>query len=226
MVLIYTDLLLDDLCALEVLGKWCKSQNKKAMLVGTCLDELHNSVYGSPHVRNLTQARTYLDKWFGKYELVSEKSKRYRYNPEMIIVICSVTAFYRDLTNWLIFNDRVNFFDAYKTGQFVRPIYIMGGSSKAKDGIGTEYNASADKQAFTELLKSRWVQYYFNETCLKLFDKYGYETKALNFKPEFLDEYLTTMSKLGENLYCPDLMVANDLVMHNGTHSQTVGKVV
>ncbi len=220
MVLIYTDLLLDDLCALEVLGKWCKKFNKKAMIVSTCLGELHNSVYGSTKVRNLTQAKTYLNKWFGKYELISEKNRKFRYDPEMIIVMCPVTAFHRDLHNWLIFNDRISFLDAYNKRTVVCPIYIMGGSLKAADGIGTEYNASADKGAFTELLKSGWTMYYFNETCLSLFDKLGYEVKSLGFKPEFLDEYLATMKKLGENLYYPDLMVANDIVGRGGRYAQ------
>jgi hypothetical protein len=44
--------------------------------------------------------------------------------------------------------------------------------------------------------------------------------KSLGFKPEFLDEYLATMKKLGENLYYPDLMVANDIVGRGGRYAQ------
>ena len=204
MILIYSDLLLDDLCGLDVLGKWCNERSEKAFVVGTCLDELSHSEYGSPKVRTLDDARGYLNKWFDNYELVPEGSGEIRRDPNVIIVLCPVTAFVADLDKKI-----TNCPQGCSC-------YVMGGSGVAEDHMKGEYNASCDKESFSRLLQMGIAKYYTMEVGKELFRMLGYETEMFGKKPEFLDEYCAQMTTMKESLYCPDLMVANDLMIRQG----------
>ena len=197
MLLIYTDMQLDDLCALEILGGWCAKYHQKAFIVATNIKELKKYDYGSIFVKTIKDAKEYLDDWFTYgYEIVSEAALRRpaRDDIEAIFVLCSCTA---------IFNDT-------KTRQWIlsKKLYIMGGSSQADDGVGAEYNASRDRLAFRLITtQCKYKRIYNYEACERIFMTYGYR-----YKPIFLDEYIMTMRAIKNVEYCFDLMVINDFI--------------
>jgi len=101
-VLIYTDLLVDDLCALEILGKWRFGKEHKAFIVATNLDRLRDSkCYGrSERVINIKDAKAYFDMWFENgYTVVGEDNQKRPNDKDIncIIVLGSCSALFDDM---------------------------------------------------------------------------------------------------------------------------------
>ena len=77
-IAVYTDLLLDDLCALEVLGKWCADNKVRAKIICFNTKELASSNYASSKVQTYSQARPYLHSWFKEKTVYNGDARSYK----------------------------------------------------------------------------------------------------------------------------------------------------
>ena len=243
-IVVYTDLLLDDLCALEVLGKWCTDNKVQAKIICFNTKELASSNYASSKVQTYSQARHYLYSWF-KYRAIyngdAHSYKWYRYG----VVRCDARLILGPAT--LAASDLILEKPGY-TRRVEGTSVIMGGHCKENGGIviDNEYNSSRDLAAFQtvvnmELINSSchadynmrkdWLYVATRVECIEAFrlnlnatrNRDAYDGTAITGKlpymggnrPQFLDEYINKMLDFNEYVYCPDLMATYMFIAKN-----------
>lgn len=177
---IYTDGLLDDLCAIEYLaGKY-----DTAVILLQNPEGLEGNDYGSKTVTDKNALINTASKWFVN---VSEYSDATDIAGADLYLLGPLTEFAELLRN----NPSLG---SNRT-------LLMAGAFDGPDGAGEEWNAAADEEAYRYVVEnmSALTQMTAPE-CEAEFSANGYP-----FHAEFLDEYTTQMESLNENVCCYDL---------------------
>lgn len=187
-VIIYTDGLLDDLCAIQELSKHYKS----AVVILTDYNELNKSDYAAYNYNPFT-LRIDLSSWFKECTMVIDKCE-----------LDSVCEFTRGFDVYCLAKATsvIRDFDLISKAD---NLYAMIGSSNVFNNNDKEWNASQDITAYEKLLeaintKDNWKQ--FTSTDCEVFKR------SSNVKPESLKyykQYMEKMTKLNENTCCYDL---------------------
>lgn len=187
-VIIYTDGLLDDLCALQELSKHYKS----AVVILSNCDDLSKSEYAADRY-NPFMLLNDLSNWFKECTLVLDECGLHNIcnftKGFDVYCLCKATAIMHDI-------DLISKADN---------VYAMIGSSNNFDSNDGEWNASQDIEAYKQLLevigsKGNWVQY--TSTDCESFKR------SNNTNPEqlkYYKQYMSKMNKLNEHTCCYDL---------------------
>ena len=177
---IYTDGLLDDLCAIEYLaGKY-----DSAVILLQNPEGLEGNDYGSKAVTDKTALISTASQWFAN---VSEYSDAADIAGADLYLLGPLTEFAELLrANPSLGSNRA---------------LLMAGTFDGPDGAGEEWNAAADEEAYRYVVEnmSALTQMTAPE-CEAEFSANGYP-----FRAQFLDEYITQMESLNENVCCYDL---------------------
>lgn len=180
---IYTDGLLDDLCAIEYLaGKY-----DSAVILPQNPEGLEGNDYGSKSVTDKDALIGTAAKWFAH---VSEYSDSTDISAADLYLLGPLTEFAALLKD--------------KPSLGSNRALLMAGVSDGPDGAGEEWNAAADEEAYRYVVEnmSALTQMTAPE-CEAQFSAKGYP-----FQARFLDEYITQMESLNENVCCYDLQAA------------------
>jgi len=181
---IYTDGLLDDLCAIEYLAE--RYDNAVIMLQDP--EGLKNNPYGSPEV---TEESTFFDTVSPWFESVAPYTDSANISQTDFYLLAPLTE-YAELLK------------ANPSFQSKRAL-IMAGDADGPDGAGEDWNAIQDIDAY------RYVT--GNMTDLVQMTRPDceaeFEANAYPFEAMFLDEYISRMSAMDENVCCYDLQAVS-----------------
>lgn len=191
-VVIYTDMLLDDLCAIELLSYKYKS----AVILVANSDDLPSSNYAADNY-NIVKANNDVKTWFKDNVVFVKDSLELRdvceFTPEhrvTVFCLCNAKAIVRDL-------------------EYIEPnlknLAAMIGSSHEFNPNDPEWNANQDLEAYKvlqEFINS-------NSNCLQVTageceDSYNPEDGTYNWL-KYSSAYLNKMTQLNENTCCYDL---------------------
>lgn len=177
---IYTDGLLDDLCAMEYLSE--RYENAIIMLQDP--EGLPDSPYASDKVTDESLLLGAASGWFKRVTPYSDSADIAEAD---LYLLAPLTEFAELLKADPLLEEK--------------NALIMAGDSDGPEGAGEEWNASVDLDAYryvtenmTELIQMT------RPACEAAFEENGYPMDA-----EFLDEYITRMKAMNENVCCYDL---------------------
>ena len=181
-VVVYSDLLLDDLCALEELGR----RYKNIYLIAVMFNDLPSSPYASKRVRCLADIEEYLNKWFGKAVIATSPLVKngHTVNGADCFLLCNATHIAVDLEAGIVFNNIVG---------------MIGNDSTFRDD-DDEWNASQDIKSY-QILRSYIMTQVTKGKCEELYDKNCYYGGDY----EFLAEYVEKMTRIKDSAACYDL---------------------
>lgn len=182
---VYSDLLLDDLCALEELGH----RYDNLYLIAVNLIDLHKSPYSSDRVHTMYEAYTYVKKWF-KDVVVTSKTVEYNgdnADAADCYLLCKATKIVSDLESGV---------------KFAKITAMIGSDTRGRFN-DEEWNASQDIVSYQKLLKNYEVNQLTHNDCIKLYELRGYGGRRY----EFLQEYVSKMTAINEDICCFDLQV-------------------
>ena len=177
---VYADGLLDDLCALEYLSK----RYDHAVILLQNPEGLKDSPYGSPSVTDGGVFLEAVHKWFPdavSYADGTDVAKADFY------LLAPLTEYAALLKKHPEFGEKNTL--------------MMAGDEKGPDGAGEDWNAIMDIEAYRYVSEN--VSDLFQVTrpdCEGAYEKNGYP-----FEAEYLDEYISRMSAIDENVCCYDL---------------------
>ena len=180
---IYTDGLLDDLCAMEYLAE----RYDHAVIMLHNPNELADSQYASHKVKDERALLNTVSQWIVSAAVYSDSADISEADLHLLARL-------------------TEFADMLKEDPSLcsKLALLMAGDSDGPDGAGEEWNAAADTDAYryvtenmTDLLQATRPE------CEAEYEKNGYP-----FQAQFLDEYVEKMSSIGENLCCYDLQAA------------------
>lgn len=180
---IYTDGLLDDLCAIEYLAE----KYDHAVILLENPGGLADNQYASGQVKDESALFAAASQWFAD------------------TVPYSVTADISDADIYLL-APLTEFADILHDDPSLtsRHAVLMAGDEDGPDGAGKEWNAAADIDAYRYVTE--------NMTDLIQMTRYEceseYEKNGYPFHAQFLDEYTASMTLMNENLCCYDLQAA------------------
>lgn len=186
--LVYTDLLLDDLCALEKL-----SEHYDGVFIYPYAPERigqPDNEYASANIASLEEAIATLKVWFGFAAEVGERGME-AVHPLVtdVFVLCALTDVVRHLKKFPTLADH--------------DFCLMAGSKPGADYCQpTEWNQQLDPEAYNEffsLVRPSRVKQYTNTELEKLGD-------TADGSMEFYAEYVTRMGEIKDIPYCPDLV--------------------
>lgn len=181
---VYSDLLLDDLCALEALSR----KYSKIYLVAVNPGDLITSLYASSRVRNLIEAEAVLKKWFKEVVLrincISKDGHLVTY-PDCYS-LANATKIAEDIKSPRI--------------QFSKIIGMIGSDTEARKD-DEEWNASQDPDAYVDLCHAVGFNQVTADYCRYLYKEYGYYTGDYGF----LEEYIRKMNAINDEVCCFDL---------------------
>ncbi len=177
---IYTDGLLDDLCAIEYLsGKY-----DSVVILPQNPEGLEGNDYGSKTVTDKNALIGAASKWFKN---VSEYSASTDISAADLYLLGPLTEFAELLKD--------------KPSLRSNRTLLMAGAFDGPDGAGEEWNAAADEEAYRYVIENMTALTQMTAPeCEAEFSANGYPYQA-----EFLDEYKTQMESLNENVCCYDL---------------------
>ena len=190
--LVYSDLLLDDLCAIQKLSSYFKD-----MYLVPCdiQDDYAENDY-SPANRSVPEVIELIRGWFRKVS-VAENINGKLDGVEHVFILARATEVVADI--------RKN--DWMKELQFC----FMGGSYPGLEAENNpdnlEWNHSRDRKAYTALFREfdlDITQFTFKD-CEELAD-------MNDTKMQFYQEYVETMERLGDSTCCPDLSAVTQYV--------------
>lgn len=188
-VLVYSDVLLDDLCALEYLS----TKYKELILVAVNVSDLADSDYASDRVKNIANITAVVNKWFDKATVIDASSK----------YVISAVLIHSDVEEVFSLAPMSAIVEDMKKCPMLRSkkITLMAGSKEGAEGFKNEWNAMADPDAYKEFfeLASNYEQFTY-EDCKILFVRRG-----IPFESEFQTEYYTKMVNLNEDICNFDL---------------------
>lgn len=177
---IYTDGLLDDLCAIEYLSE--RYDNAIVMLQDP--EGLPDSQYASDSVTDESLLLDAASRWFKRVTPYSDSTD---ISVADLYLLAPLTEFAAILKADPLLQEK--------------RALIMAGDSDGPEGAGEEWNAIMDLDAYryvtenmTELIQMTRPE------CEAEFEENGYPIDA-----EFLDEYVTQMNSMNENVCCYDL---------------------
>ncbi len=181
---IYSDGLLDDLCAIEFLaGKY-----DNAVILLQNPEGLTDNDYASKTVRDKDAFFDSVSKWFAN---VTEYSDSADLSETDLYLLGPLTEFA------LILKDN----PSLKSN----PALLMAGQSEGPDGGGQEWNAAADLEAYRYVTENMTnLSQVTGPECEALYEAQGYP-----FEAQFLEEYKTQMESLNENVCCYDLQAVS-----------------
>ena len=189
---IYTDLFLDDLCAVQFLG----TVYENATVFVTLGDKIAGSDYASDRVQSEKDFFEVCSRFFTGETKPFCEGERVPRNAD-IILLAPLTDFEKLLQNQPEIAEQ--------------NALMMGGIFAGADGALNEWNASADENAYRYTVKTlKNLRQVTRNECLALFAENGYP-----FDAEFLPEYIEKMKKIGENLTCFDLQAVSIIEKEN-----------
>ena len=181
---IYTDGLLDDLCAIEYLsGKY-----EYAIIMLENPEGLKDNPYASDKVQDEDDLLEVASAWFKNVTPYSGDTD------------LSVADFY-------LLGPITEFSDLLKSNPSLqsRRALLMAGDAKGPEGAGEEWNAVVDVDAYRYVTENMTnLTQVTRPEC-----EATYETKGYPFEAEFLDEYIASMTTINENICCYDLQAVS-----------------
>ncbi len=177
---IYTDGLLDDLCAMEYLA----GTYEHAIIRLQDPTGLADSQYASATVRDESALLDTASQWFASVTPYSDSTD---ISEADFYLIAPLTEF-----AGMLKND-----PALKT----KPALLMAGDSYGPDGAGGDWNAVMDLDAYRYVTGNMMnLKQMTRPDCENAYETNGYPLHA-----QFLDEYTASMSSINENICCYDL---------------------
>jgi len=177
---IYTDGLLDDLCAIEYLAE----SYDKAVIMLQDPEGLGDNPYASPEVTDKDTFFETVSQWF-------DSATPYTDSEDI-----SQTDFYL-LAPLTEYAELLKSNPSFKSKRAL----IMAGDADGPDGAGEDWNAIQDLAAYRYVTENMTdlVQMTRPECEAE------FETNAYPFEAQFLSEYISRMSSMDENVCCYDL---------------------
>lgn len=183
---IYTDGLLDDLCAIEYLsGKY-----EGAVVLLQNPEGLVGNDYAAKAVTDKKALIDTVSKWFSS---VSEYSDSTDISKADFYILAPLTEFAELLKDnpSLVSNHTL----------------LMAGASDGPDGAGDEWNAAADEESYRYVTeKMTDLTQMTAPECEAAFAENGYP-----FEAQFLNEYITQMESINDNVCCYDLQAVSSM---------------
>ena len=177
---IYTDGLLDDLCAIEYLA----GRYDSAVILLQDPDGLAGNDYGSAAVTDKDALLRAASGWFAS---VTEYADGVDLSGADLYLLGPLTEFAELLRN------EPSLKDAHAL--------LMAGTSEGPDGAGEEWNAAADEAAYRYVTETMTdLTQMTAPACEAAFAEGGYP-----FQAQFLEEYISQMEAMDENVCCYDL---------------------
>ncbi len=180
---IYTDGLLDDLCAIEYLAQ----KYDHAVIMPQNPAGIAGSPYASSAVTDEAALLDTASEWFVSAELYSDEMNLSEADLYLLAPLSEFAELLKD--NPYLCSEKA---------------LMMAGDTDGPDGAGNEWNAAADIEAYryvTENMKN--LTQMTRSECEQEYEKDGYP-----FEARFLDEYTSRMNAISENICCYDLQAA------------------
>ena len=181
---IYTDGLLDDLCAIEYLSK----SYDTAVILLQDPEGLAGNDYASPSV---TDKEAFFRTVSGWFKSVTEYSDSVDLSEADFYLLGPLTEFAALLRE--------------KPSLKANRTLLMAGAAVGPDGAGEEWNAAADEEAYRYVTETMTDLTQITATACEIL----YEAEGYPFQAQFLEEYITRMEALDENLCCYDLQAVS-----------------
>ena len=181
---IYTDGLLDDLCAIEYLAQ--RYDNAVIMLQDP--EGLKDNTYASPEVTGVSTFVETVSPWFKSIALYTDS------------VDISQTDFYL-LAPLTEYAELLKANPSFKSKRAL----IMAGDSDGPDGAGEDWNAIQDIDAYRYVTENMTELVQMTRPDCEA----EYEANGYPFEAMFLDEYTNRMSAMDENVCCYDLQAVS-----------------
>lgn len=181
---IYTDLLLDDLCAIE----WLAKKYDKVCILPCCLNSWTGSEYGTDE--NFDSVCEKIRSWGDVVIIRDDYEPLKEFEESDLYLLAPLVEFVN-----LVENEEFKFL-------LNLPAVMMAGEEIGEDGAGSEYNAMQDEDAYKFVIKNiKTLCQTTDKMCKKMFKE-----KEYPFEAEYLEEYIEKIGKIeGEEVYCPDL---------------------
>lgn len=181
---IYTDGLLDDLCAIEYLS----DKYESAVILLQDPGGLAGNEYASDIVSN---KKAFMDTVSGWFSVVTEYSDSEDLSNMDIYLLAPLTEF----ASLLEENSSLKSNHAL----------MMAGDSDGPNGAGLEWNATADEEAYRYVTENMTdLTQIAAPECEAAYLQTGY-----SFSAAFLDEYVHQMESMNENVCCYDLQAVS-----------------
>lgn len=182
--IVYTDLLLDDLCAIQ----WLAKMYDKVCILPCCLNSWEGSEYGTDESFNSVCEK--IRSWGDVVILGPDYDPIKEFEESNLYLLAPLTEFVK-----LVENEEFKFL-------MNLPTVMMAGEEIGEDGVGSEYNAIQDEDAYKFVIKNvKTLCQVTDKMCKKMFKE-----KEYPFESEYLEEYIEKIGEIeGEEVYCPDL---------------------
>lgn len=177
---IYTDGLLDDLCAIEYLG----SKYDHAVIMVEKPEEIAESQFASEKIKDENDLLGAAGEWFSDVISYSEVNDISEADLFLLAPLSGFAELLKEEPSLMSYM-----------------ALLMAGDSDGPSGAGEEWNAIADIDAYryvTENMKNLVQMNRFE--C-----ENEYETNGYPFEAQYLDEYTKRMNSINENVCCYDL---------------------
>ena len=181
---IYTDGLLDDLCAIEYLAE----RYDHAVIMLQDPEGLKNNPFASPAVTDESIFFDTVSPWFSSTTRYTDSAD---ISQTDVYLLAPLTEYVELL--------KVN--PSFKSKRAL----LMAGDSVGPDGAGEEWNANQDIDAYQYLTENMTdLVQITRPDCESEFEANGYPFEAL-----FLKEYIKQMNSMNENVCCYDLQAVS-----------------
>lgn len=181
---IYTDGLLDDLCAIEYLS----DRYESAVILLQDPGGLAGNEYASDTVSN---KKAFMDTVSGWFSVVTEYSDSEDLSNMDVYLLAPLTEFAS------LFEEN----SSLKSNH----VLMMAGDSDGPNGAGLEWNATADEEAYRYVTENMTdLTQITAPECEAAYLQTGYP-----FSAAFLDEYVHQMESMNKNVCCYDLQAVS-----------------
>lgn len=185
---VYSDLLLDDLCAIEELAR----RYDNIYLIAVNIDDLQSSQYAANDIRSIESAERLFSKWFEKVHVM--------------LYPISVNGNIVDGADCYCLSNASKLVTDLDSGIKFGKIVGMIGSDHYSRVTDKEYNASQDIESYCKLCSYGFKQVTRSE-CEELFVRNNYYSGDY----EYLPEYIKKMKSLNESVCCFDLQAVHQV---------------
>lgn len=183
---IYTDGLLDDLCAIEYLS----GRYDNAIILLQDPEGLAESDYASETVKDKKDLLDTASRWFSE---VTDYSDNADISKADIYLLAPLTEFA------ILLEENPSLKSSHAL--------MMAGETDGPDGAGEEWNAAADPDSYRYVIENMAdLTQITAPECEDLFLQNGYPVNT-----EFLDEYISHMESINENVCCYDLQAVSNI---------------
>lgn len=185
--IIYTDLILDNLYAIQ----WLTKMYNKIYILHCNLNNWRGSEYKMNYSLNSVWEK--IRSW-GDVVIIGQDYEPIKELEESdLYLLAPLTEFVK-----LVENEEFKFF-------MNLPTVMLAGEEIGEDGAGSEYNAMQDEDAYKFVIKNvKTLCQVTKKMCKRMFKEKNYP-----FKAEYLEEYIEKIGKIdGEEVYCNALQAA------------------